>query len=161
MPDPQNPGTKRQQERSRQRTPTLLRAVPLAIASAMRHPGVALAIARVNVRDEPHAWTRRSCSSARSTSTSTTRHAEKLREELTLVRMDRHTSEVEELDVEGILAFRFDAVPGDDSRRFSEDDGGDYQTVETGYCLTSRSLVTSSRPSAFAWASRMRSNGSL
>jgi hypothetical protein len=32
------------------------------------------------------------------------RHAEKLRQELTLLRMDRHASEVEELDVEGILA---------------------------------------------------------
>jgi hypothetical protein len=33
------------------------------------------------------------------------RHAEKLREELTLVRVDRHSSQLEELDVEGILAF--------------------------------------------------------
>ena len=33
------------------------------------------------------------------------RHAEKLREELTLVRIDRHSGQLEELDVEGILAF--------------------------------------------------------
>ena len=39
------------------------------------------------------------------------RHAEKLREELTLLRMDRHASEVEELDVEGILAFAERIVP--------------------------------------------------
>jgi hypothetical protein len=39
------------------------------------------------------------------------RHAEKLREELTLLRMDRHTSEVEELDVEGILAFAERILP--------------------------------------------------
>jgi hypothetical protein len=32
------------------------------------------------------------------------RHAEKLREELTLARMDRHSGQLEELDVEGILA---------------------------------------------------------
>jgi hypothetical protein len=39
------------------------------------------------------------------------RHAEKLREELTLLRMDRHASEVEELDVEGILAFAERILP--------------------------------------------------
>jgi hypothetical protein len=39
------------------------------------------------------------------------RHAEKLREELTLLRMDRHSSEVEELDVEGILAFAERILP--------------------------------------------------
>ena len=33
------------------------------------------------------------------------RHAEKLREELTLVRIERHSGQLEELDVEGILAF--------------------------------------------------------
>ena len=33
------------------------------------------------------------------------RHAEKLREELTLARVDRHSGQLEELDVEGILAF--------------------------------------------------------
>jgi hypothetical protein len=33
------------------------------------------------------------------------RHAEKLREELTLARIDRHSGQLEELDVEGILAF--------------------------------------------------------
>ena len=33
------------------------------------------------------------------------RHAEKLREELALARMDRHAPELDELDVEGILAF--------------------------------------------------------
>ena len=33
------------------------------------------------------------------------RHAEKLRKELTLVRIDRHSGQLEELDVEGILAF--------------------------------------------------------
>jgi hypothetical protein len=32
------------------------------------------------------------------------RHAEKLREELTLARIDRHSGQLEELDVEGILA---------------------------------------------------------
>ena len=39
------------------------------------------------------------------------RHAEKLREELTLVRMDRHCTELEELDVEGILAFAERVLP--------------------------------------------------
>lgn len=39
------------------------------------------------------------------------RHAEKLRQELTLVRIDRHASEVEELDVEGILAFAERILP--------------------------------------------------
>src|SRR5690606_5778258 len=39
------------------------------------------------------------------------RHAEKLREEFTLLRMDRHASEVEELDVEGILAFAERILP--------------------------------------------------
>lgn len=39
------------------------------------------------------------------------RHAEKLRQELTLLRMDRHASEVEELDVEGILAFAERILP--------------------------------------------------
>ena len=33
------------------------------------------------------------------------RHAEKLREELTLVRIDRHSGQLDELDVAGILAF--------------------------------------------------------
>ena len=33
------------------------------------------------------------------------RHAERLREELTLARIDRHSRHLEELDVEGILAF--------------------------------------------------------
>jgi hypothetical protein len=33
------------------------------------------------------------------------RHRDKLREEFTLVQMDRHASELEEMDVEGILAF--------------------------------------------------------
>ena len=39
------------------------------------------------------------------------RHAEKLREELTLVRIDRHSGQLEELDVEGILAFAERVVP--------------------------------------------------
>jgi site-specific DNA recombinase len=39
------------------------------------------------------------------------RHAEKLREELTLVRMDRHSGQLEELDVEGILAFAERTLP--------------------------------------------------
>jgi hypothetical protein len=33
------------------------------------------------------------------------RHSEKVREELTLARIDRHAGQLEELDVEGILAF--------------------------------------------------------
>ena len=33
------------------------------------------------------------------------RHAEKLREELTLARIDRHSGQLDELDVEGVLAF--------------------------------------------------------
>ena len=33
------------------------------------------------------------------------RHRDKLREEVTLAQMDRHACELEELDVEGILAF--------------------------------------------------------
>ena len=39
------------------------------------------------------------------------RHAEKLREELTLARMDRHSGQLDELDVEGILAFAERVLP--------------------------------------------------
>ena len=39
------------------------------------------------------------------------RHAEKLRQELTLLRIDRHSTELDELDVEGILAFAERVLP--------------------------------------------------
>jgi hypothetical protein len=39
------------------------------------------------------------------------RQRDKLREELTLVQMDRHATEPEELDVEGILAFAERVLP--------------------------------------------------
>ena len=39
------------------------------------------------------------------------RHRDKLREELTLVQLDRHATELEELDVEGILAFAERVLP--------------------------------------------------
>ena len=39
------------------------------------------------------------------------RHAEKLREELTLARIDRHTGQLDGLDVEGILAFAERILP--------------------------------------------------
>ena len=39
------------------------------------------------------------------------RHAEKLREELTLARISRHSGQLEELDVEGILAFAERILP--------------------------------------------------
>jgi len=39
------------------------------------------------------------------------RHRDKLREELTLVQMDRHSSELEEMDVEGILTFAERVLP--------------------------------------------------
>jgi site-specific DNA recombinase len=39
------------------------------------------------------------------------RHRDKLREELTLVQMDRHSSELEEMDVEGILGFAERVLP--------------------------------------------------
>jgi site-specific DNA recombinase len=39
------------------------------------------------------------------------RHAEKLREELTLARIDRHSGQLEELDVEGILAIAERVLP--------------------------------------------------
>ena len=39
------------------------------------------------------------------------RHAEKLREELTLAQIDRHSGQLEELDVEGILAFAERILP--------------------------------------------------
>ena len=39
------------------------------------------------------------------------RHAEKLREELTLARIDRHSGQLEELDAEGILAFAERILP--------------------------------------------------
>lgn len=39
------------------------------------------------------------------------RHAEKVRQELTLLRVDRHSSELDELDVEGILAFAERVLP--------------------------------------------------
>ena len=38
-------------------------------------------------------------------------HVEKLREELTLARIDRHSGQLEELDVEGILAFAERVLP--------------------------------------------------
>jgi hypothetical protein len=40
-----------------------------------------------------------------------TTHAGKLREELTLARIDRHSGQLEELDVEGILAFAERVLP--------------------------------------------------
>ena len=39
------------------------------------------------------------------------RHRDKLREELTLTQMDGHSSELEEIDVEGILAFAERLLP--------------------------------------------------
>jgi hypothetical protein len=39
------------------------------------------------------------------------RHAEKLREELTLVGIERHAGQLEELDVEGIFAFAERVLP--------------------------------------------------
>ena len=39
------------------------------------------------------------------------RHAEKLREEPTLARIDRHSGQLDELDVEGILAFAERILP--------------------------------------------------
>jgi len=39
------------------------------------------------------------------------RHAEKLREELTLARIDGHSGQLDELDVEGILAFAERVLP--------------------------------------------------
>jgi hypothetical protein len=39
------------------------------------------------------------------------RHAEKLRKELTLARIDRHSGKLEELDVEGILTFAERVLP--------------------------------------------------
>ncbi len=39
------------------------------------------------------------------------RHAERLREELTLARIDRHSGQLDELDVEGILAFAERVLP--------------------------------------------------
>jgi hypothetical protein len=39
------------------------------------------------------------------------RHAEKLREERTLARIERHSGQLEELDVEGILAFAERVLP--------------------------------------------------
>src|SRR5206468_5011561 len=39
------------------------------------------------------------------------RHRDKLREELTIAQMDRHSSELEEMDVEGILAFAERVLP--------------------------------------------------
>jgi hypothetical protein len=43
--------------------------------------------------------------------TTNDRHVEKLREELTLVRIERHWGQLEELDVEGILAFAERVLP--------------------------------------------------
>jgi hypothetical protein len=39
------------------------------------------------------------------------RHKERLNEELTLARMDRHATELEEMDVEGILGFAERVLP--------------------------------------------------
>ena len=39
------------------------------------------------------------------------RHADRVREQLTLLKIDEHTSELEEIDVEGILAFAERVLP--------------------------------------------------
>lgn len=39
------------------------------------------------------------------------RHKDRLKEELTLLQIDRHTTELEEIDVEGILAFAERVLP--------------------------------------------------
>ena len=54
--------------------------------------------------------TKHSSSSVRSTSRRTTA-TRKLREELTLARIDRHSGQLDELDVEGILAFAERVLP--------------------------------------------------
>jgi hypothetical protein len=55
--------------------------------------------------------TKRSCTRSRSTSPATAVNANKLREELTLAQIDRHTEAVDELDVQGILAFAERILP--------------------------------------------------
>jgi hypothetical protein len=54
---------------------------------------------------------RQEVANRRATSRTYDRHAEKLREELTLARIDRHSGQLEELDVEGILAFAERVLP--------------------------------------------------
>ena len=39
------------------------------------------------------------------------RHADRVREQMTLLKMDEHTSKLEDLDVEGILAFAERVLP--------------------------------------------------
>ena len=56
-------------------------------------------------------WTRRSSTRGRSTSTTYGRQRDKLREELTLAEIDHHSEAVDELDVEGILAFAERILP--------------------------------------------------
>ena len=55
--------------------------------------------------------TRRSCTRSRSTSRATSRQRDKLREELTLAQIDHHAEAVDELDVQGILAFAERILP--------------------------------------------------
>ena len=50
-------------------------------------------------------------SRSRSTSTPTSRQRDKLREELTLAQIDHHADAVDELDVQGILAFAERILP--------------------------------------------------
>jgi hypothetical protein len=47
------------------------------------------------------------------------RHKERLNEELTLARMDRHATELEEMDVEGILGFAERGLPPAADRQYS------------------------------------------
>ena len=53
----------------------------------------------------------RSSSSSRSTPTSYERQRDRLREEMTLAKIDHHAEAVDELDVEGILAFAERILP--------------------------------------------------
>ena len=39
------------------------------------------------------------------------RHADRVREQMTLLKIDEHTSKLEEMDVEGILAFAERVLP--------------------------------------------------
>jgi hypothetical protein len=82
------------------------------------------------------------------------RHRDKLREELTLARMDRHSAELEELDVEGILAFA-ERVLSSASNLWVHSSLAQKQryrqcSFRTGFASTGNSLLEPAQPCRFS-----------
>ena len=82
------------------------------------------------------------------------RHRDKLREELTLIQMDRHSSELEELDVEGILAFAERVLPSASNlwvqSRSLRSSGCSRCSFRTEFASTGRSLLEPVQPFRFS-----------